>query len=296
MVMKTANKYPWLSVKTDAKEYLIPAYYDRILKEYRFGGKSDLELLKAVAIEISKTAEVVEFGSGTGRATKTVIDSIEHIERLTLVDLSKRMLARCKQRFSGLATVRYVASDTIDFLIATKKEYDFAFSLWSFSHSTHQTLSRLGMRAGTKKIRRAVEKFLTKNLRHGGSFFLIHFDSLSEEQKISIKQRRRTFSIFKNNTKQSPSKLLLDKILEHLRKRGVIDFTCKHYVGDPIQFHSLDEVLEYYLNFHMESHFNTSDSINKIIKELSADIEKCRDHDGVIKITPGCFVYNIVRR
>lgn len=290
------KKYRWLSVRANTKEYLNPAYYDRILKSYRFNSKSDLELLRDRIEHAPSARKFIEFGPGTGRATKIAIDYAKHMERITLVDLSKRMLARCRQKFSESKTLYYVASDTIDFLLAAKGRYDFAFSLWSFSHSTHQTLSRLGIKNGSQKIRLAVNKFLTNNLQPGGSFFLMHFDSLSEEQMISIKQRRHAFPIFKDSTRQSPSKLLIDDILKCLKARGVITFTCKRYKGDPLEFHSIDEALEYYLNFHMESHFNTSGSIDKIIEELSADIEKYRNRDGVIRITPGCFIYNIVRR
>ncbi len=50
-------------------------------------------------------------------------------------------------------------------------------------------------------------------MRSGASFFLIHFDSLSEEQKILMRQYRKFFPLFKSKIKQSPSKLILDEVL-----------------------------------------------------------------------------------
>ncbi len=42
--------------------------------------------------------------------------------------------------------------------------------------------------------------------------------------------------------KQSSEKLMQEKI---------VNFTCHHYIGKSIEFQSLDEALEYYMNFHM---------------------------------------------
>ena len=203
------------------------------------------------------------------------------------------MLAFCKQKFEGKDFFEYIQSDSVNFLASTQATYDFVFSLWSFSHSVHQNLSDLGMEKGGQKIKDALRKFLGKNLRPGGSFSLMHFDSLSPEQRISIKQRKRRYPIFADGEKQSPSKLLIDEILEVLKSEGVVEFTCAHYAGKPIEFISLNEALEYYTNFHMECHFNKSPDIAEIMAELSADIERHREGDGIIRIAPGCFMYDI---
>ena len=287
------EKYPWLSITMPREAYLKPDYYSHILKEYIFDGKSDLEFLKECAQKVREGAGVLELGPGNGRATETALDSIPHPEKFSLVDLSSQMLDYCKQKFAGKDFFEYITSDAVDFLASTKEAYDFVFSLWSFSHSVHQNLQDLGMEKGSQKVRDAISKFLTTNLKPGGSFFLIHFDSLSPEQRISIKQRKRAYPIFADNEKQSPSKLLIDEVLNDLKSKGLVEFTCTHYDGKPIEFASLDEALEYYTNFHMECHFNNSPDINEIMAELSADIEKCRDTDGVIRIMPGCFMYDI---
>jgi hypothetical protein len=70
---------------------------------------------------------------------------------------------------------------------------------------------------------------------------------------------------------------------------------CTHLVGLPIVFTGLDEALEYYLNFHMESVFNDSDELGEIVLELSADLLKYQQNDGTITIRPGCFIYKVKR-
>jgi phospholipid N-methyltransferase len=287
------KKYPWLSIAMPREAYLKPDYYGHILKEYIFDGRSDLEFLKERAGKIRDGASILELGPGNGRATEAALNAMAQPKKLTLVDLSSQMLEYCKKKFADRDFLDYIKSDAVDFLASTQETYDFVFSLWSFSHSVHQNLQDLGLEKGGEKIRDAITKFLRNNIQPGGSFFLIHFDSLSPEQRISIKQRRRAYPIFANNKQQSPSKLLIDEVLTNLKSQGLIDFTCTHYDGKPIEFASLNEALEYYTNFHMECHFNNSPDINEIMTELSADIEKCRDVDGVIRIMPGCFIYDI---
>lgn len=287
------DKYPWLSITILREAYLQPDYYGRILKEYIFAGKRDVEFLKERAEKVFKEAKVLELGPGNGRATEVALNSLSQPKQFTLVDLSSQMLEYCKRKFADKDFFDYITSDAVDFLASTQGAYDFVFSLWSFSHSVHQNLQDLGIEKGGQKVREAINKFLTKNLQPGGSFFLIHFDSLSPEQRISIKQRKRAYPIFTDNEKESPSKLLIDDVLNNLKSQGLIEFVVTHYDGKPIEFASLDEALEYYTNFHMECHFNNSPEINEIMAELSADIEKCRDEDGVIRIMPGCFMYDI---
>ena len=69
-----------------------------------------------------------------------------------------------------------------------------------------------------------------------------------------------------------------------------------HYIGKPLEFYSVDEALEYYLNFHMEPHFNESARVDEILRELTGDIEKHKDADDIMRITPGCFIYTIKRK
>jgi len=290
------KKYPWLGITTTLEKYIYPDYYDKILKPYVFNGKQDLDFLKESATQAKAPAKILELGPGSGRATQAVLEVVKNIERLTLVDLSGRMLEKCKAKFADKNFITYVNSDTMDFLLSAKESYDFIFSLWSFSHSVHQNLKKLGWEKGTQKIRRAISKMLIENLEREGSFFLIHFDSLSPEQRISIKQRKKDNFVFFDASKQSPSKLLIDELFGGLEKDGAISLTSTHYVGAPLEFYSLEQALEYYLNFHMESHFNQSKLIDDMLSELSSDIEKYRDKDGVIRITPGCFMYTVNKK
>ena len=289
------KKYPWMGITTKLEDYLEPGYYDRILREYVFAGKYDLEFLKDAAVRLKGDVKALELGPGTGRATDAFLRASGKVKQLTLVDLSQRMLESCRARFTNRGFISYVNSDSIDFLLADDGTYDFAYSLWSFSHSVHQNLQRLGLSDGRAKVRRAINKLLTENLTPGGSFFLIHFDSLSDEQRISIRQRSRDITIFENLEVQSPSKRLMDDLLQELKASGKVSFECRHYVGAPIRFPTPDTALEYYLNFHMELHFNESPKLPEIVEELEADIRKYQAEDGSVSIKPGCFIYSITR-
>ncbi len=294
---KLLQKYPWLSsTSISFEEYLKPAYYDKILKKYIFGGKDDLTILKEKLKKLSTVSNVLELGPGTGRATETLLNIASKIKKLTLVDLSEQMLQFCKKRFSDKNYISYVKSDSLDFLSRTKEYYDFVFSIWSFSHSVHQTLHRLGQEKGREKAKQNIAKFIKENLISGGTFFIMHFDSLSDEQIIALRQRARKYEFYRDRKIQSPSKILIDSILTELKNEKVVDFNCHHLIGESIEFKSLDEALEYYMNFHMESLFNNSGDVEQIIEELSYDIAKHKEADGVIRIKPACFVYEISRK
>src|SRR3989344_2666817 len=292
---KILQRYPWLSVTTTLEKYIEPDYYDKLLKRYIFDGKHDLDYLAQWGSEIPRDSTVIEFGPGTGRATATILEAAQSIN-LTLVDLSDRMIAACQARFAHKENMQYVVADTIDFLLSTKKRCDFDYSLWIFSLSVHQNLKSSGLEKGKIKVRRAIEKFLTDNLNKNGSFFLIHFDSLSPEQRISMKQRKKDNFVFNDNESQSPSKRLIDVLLAELKATGAIDFTCMHYIGKPLEFYSVDEALEYYLKFFAPAIANQSARVDEILRELTGDIEKHKDADDIIRITPGCFIYTIKRK
>src|SRR3989344_2417100 len=232
------KKYRWLSITTTLERYIDPDYYDKLLKRYIFEGKHDLDFFVEWAMQIPEGSDVIELGPGTGRVTAVALKTIRHLKHLTLVDLSDRMIARCRERFGDNRSMRYTISDTNDFLLATNDKYDFAYSLWAFSHSVHQTLNKFGFEKGVENVRAGVTKFLTENLKKDGSFFLIHFDSLSPEQRISMKQRRRDNFVFADDHLQSPSKRLLDELFTELHATGLIDFSCIRYAGEPLEFQS----------------------------------------------------------
>ncbi|MEJ0053794.1 MAG: class I SAM-dependent methyltransferase [bacterium] len=286
--------YRWLRVSPTGDGYIEPDYYDQLLRKYIFDGKEDTEYFREHLAKAPSHSAFLELGPGTGRATNILFASVPDIHSLTLVDLSSRMLSSCKQVFTRKECISYVVSDSIDFLLSVQSSYDYIYSLWSLSHSIHKNLEDLGKEDGKAKVREALLKMVRENLNRNGSLFLIHFDSSSPEQEISIRQRRRDSrdrKLFADVSKQSPSKEILDECLEELRRSGEICFECERHVGTALEFSSLDEALEYYLNFHMASYFNTSSSIDDILKELSQDLLEHQGSDGKIRIVPGCFIY-----
>ncbi|MFA6072356.1 MAG: hypothetical protein WC810_27660, partial [Janthinobacterium sp.] len=149
------------------------------------------------------------------------------------------------------------------------------------------------LRRGKKIIADALTKTISENMKVGSKLFLIHFDSLSDEQRILIRQWKKVFPIFKNDTKQSPSKLIVDGILENLERKKIVKYNGKHYLGKPIHYPSLDKALEIFMNFHMESFFNESPQCKQVIKELMSYLHKFEKSDGSLDIKPGCYIYTL---
>jgi len=210
-----------------------------------------------------------------------------------MVDLSDRMLSFCHKKFSKFKNIDFIKSDSVDFLKKDSNVYDVIFSLWSFSHSTHQILTRDGLSNGKKYIQYVIQKMIKKNMKKGSSFFLIHFDSMSDEQKILMQQWKKVYPIYSNINKQSPSKLLIDEILQSLKEQQLINLELTHHKGHEIIYSSIDEALEIFLNFHMESYFNESPLLPQVIDELTSYFKNFTDKNGILKIKPRCFIYKI---
>ncbi|MCR6473754.1 class I SAM-dependent methyltransferase [Bacillus safensis] len=288
--------YPWLNINTTVEEYVEASYYNRILKEYIFNNKTDLEYFKDwFSNNFHKNSSVLELGCGTGRVSELALELASDSHSLTLLDLSNQMLNFTQDKFKNHNHINYINSDSIDFLWETKKTYDLVYSLWSFSHSIHQILTANGFNKGKEYVQGGLNKFLKENLKRESSFFLIHFDSQSSEQKILINQWKKVFPIFDNHNQQSPSKLLIDEELNKLKEERVIDFTSSHFIGKPIVYASENEALETFMNFHMESYFNESELVLDIISELKNYFKNYTNDLGEISIPPGCFIYNIKR-
>lgn len=292
------ERYPWLSITTTVEEYVSPEYYGELLKDYVFGGKTDLEFFSTFLSRLtpSKDLEILELGCGSGRATNVLFDWLgEKSAPFHLVDLSNQMLDFSKNRFSNRQGGAYVQSDSVKFMEETDEKYDLAFSLWSFSHSVHQILTEKGPGKGTEYIQSVLNKFFRENMKSGSSFFLIHFDSLSDEQRILIQQWKKVFPTFEQNDVQSPSKLLIDEELAALEKEGAVLVDAQHHIGEEIVYTSEDEALEIFLNFHMESYFNESEILPEMIEELKTYFQQYTDSEGRVKIKPGCFIYQVNR-
>jgi SAM-dependent methyltransferase len=293
------KKYPWLKVTTTVEDYVAPKYYDRLLKDYTFLGKTDLQLFEEYLKNISnkKIINALELGCGSGRVTNVFLNHFKNVRNsLKMVDLSSRMLEFCHKKFKNFNNLDFVKSDSVEFLNKNRDIYDTIFSLWSFSHSTHQILIRDGIDEGKKYIQGVIKKMVDKNMIKGSSFFLIHFDSMSDEQKILMRQWKKVYSIYKNTNVQSPSKLLIDETFQLLEKQGIIKLELKYYVGEEIIYSSIEEALEIFLNFHMESYFNDNPTLlPQVMDELVDYFKDFTDTNGLIKIKPGCFLYTVTK-
>ncbi len=273
-----------------------PNYYDKLLKEYSFSGKTDLEIFIADLQDFSlkKDLNVLELGCGTGRGTEVILGNLD-MHKLTLVDLSKDMIEKTKERFGKYRNVEYVQSDTLNYLKNTNDKFDLAFSLWSYSHSVYQLIERVGLEKGLQEVRKIITKLFNENMKNGSRFFLIHSDWLSDEQKILIKQWGREVPNLYKYGKQGISKLTLDSVFEDLSKKRLINYTITHYQGDPIEYGSLEEALETFINFHLESYFNDTKYIYDVFSDLRDYLLKFQDKDGKVQVRPACFIYRCTK-
>lgn len=73
------EKYPWLGRTTTLEKYIEPDYYDKILRDYIFDEKHDTGFLREFSTKISNSSDILELGSGSGRATSVVLDAVKNI-------------------------------------------------------------------------------------------------------------------------------------------------------------------------------------------------------------------------
>lgn len=288
---KLVEQYPWLAKINTVEDYLSPEYYQHLLKPYTFGGVPDLSLLEKF-LHNKNFSKVLELGCGSGRASGIVVSKTP-IADYTFSDLSERMLEAAKQHLPQNSS--FVVSDAVEYMENTEDMYDFVYTLWSFSHSTHQHIHRLGIKKAEDYISFVMKKFIQENIVKDGSFFLIHFDSLSQEQSILMRQWKRAFPAFANIEKQSPSKQIIDKALMELDMKGDVTLSVTHLIGDAIHYKSENDLLETFMNFHLETYFNNSSLAESVIDDIKEQVSKYRNEDGSYDITPGCYVYSFVK-
>ncbi len=203
------------------------------------------------------------------------------------------MTTHSRQKYAGVSGIAVFESDLLNYLQASTKSYSAAFSLWGFSYSVHHHMNDMGIKAGRKYAEDVITKFITQNLRGGGSMFIVHPDILSDEQRTLKSLRQPTVSRTKD--KQSSSKRVLDSTLERLEKCGLVQADCTHLTGDPIRYTSVDEALEVFLNFHMHGSLNRSKRLFKAIDTLQREFARFREGNEVF-ISPGCFIYTVVSK
>lgn len=290
------EKYLWLNISHSAAEYIGSEYYNQLLKDYIFQGKSDLQHFCDYLKDLPFLGNVLELGAGNGRATKIFLKKCGY-KKLTLVDLSNSMLNGAKEGLLKKGkNIRYVQADIISYILKSREKFDFIYTLWSFSHSVHQHLDRLGLKRGRWMIKNTLKKMVTDNMHKGSHFYLVHFDSLSDEQRILLRQWKRKMPIFRYVNMQSPSKRYIDESLKEMEKDGIIRCKIAHYEGKAIKYNSTEEVLEIFMNFHLESLFNKKGKLtNLVLRDIERYLKKYHLLDGTICVKPGCFIYSITK-
>ncbi len=289
------QEYPWLNYHPETvTTYLPPDYYDTLLKRYTFGGRLDLDYFQDYLGRRlqPKQEDVLELGFGSGRATDLLVGSGIEFHSLDLVDLSTDMVARGREKYQHIPGVSIFESDILDYFQSTTRSYSAVFSLWGFSYSVHHHMNEIGIRDGAKLADSVITKFITQNLRRGGSMFIVHPDILSDEQRILKDLRQPTIS--KTKDKQSSSKRVLDSTLDRLEELGLVTADCTQLKGDPIRYSNTDEALEIFLNFHMHGYLNRSRRLPKAIDLLKSQFAQYQEGDEVL-ISPGCFIYEVTR-
>ena len=285
------KKYTWLKHTNSIEEYLPPKYYKQLLRPYRFNGVTDLQLLENF-LKDKRASNILELGCGSGRASDVAVSLIPRAT-YTFSDLSERMLETAKKNLPPKSS--FVTADAIEFMERTNDQYDLIYTLWSFSHSTHQHMHRLGIEKAGQYISTVIKKFIKENMKSGSLFFLIHFDSLSDEQRILMSQWKRIFPIFANTEQQSPSKKIIDQTLMALDNEGQITLSINHMHGDPIIYASENDMLETFMNFHLETYFNTSPIVTDVVEDIRSQTERYKNVDGTYIITPGCYIYTFIK-
>lgn len=289
------KRYPFLKITNSIEDYVEPTYYNKLLKPYIFSGVTDLELFRSYveAMEV-RPQNILELCSGSGRVSKVARDVFPDAS-FTLVDLSERMLGHMQKEFMD-TNVRFAKHDAINFLNSATEVYDFIYTLWGFSHSVHQHVHRVGADSAMRLVEKSLTKFIEKNIISGGKMYLVHFDSMSEEQSILMRQWRRVYKAFSNLDAQSPSKLMIDAVLSKLDNSNQIYLVQKHLLGDPIVYKDINELIEIFLNFHIETYFNNDCLLQVVIQDVQEQVEQYRQPDGSYLIRPGCYIYEITKK
>lgn len=277
------------------EDYLPPDYYIKLLKTYSFSGATDIEIFDNILKSLPFPHKAMEFGCGTGRGTKQFTQNYP-LSKLDILDLSSEMLEySCK----NYPIHNAILNDSLDYMQNCKENYDFCFSLWSFSHSVHQHLERFETeKQGKAYVHNILKKFIEQNLNNNSKFFIIHFDSQSDEQKILMKQWAKKSYVYNRGNKLSLSLEAIESSLESLKNENIISYEINHLQGDPIYYTSMEEALEIFLNFHLEGEFNDCDenNWNATVKEVQANLQNYVLDDKRLAIRPACYTILIKKK
>lgn len=289
--------HPWLrNFSGQVNQYISPEYYDRLLKPYVFGGHEDVGMFRDFLLgrTVVPNGDYLELGCGTGRGGNIFVQTVPAWRSLTMTDLSEHMIRHARNKWAGQPKIRFLQGDHLRVLSAATDKYHGLYSLWSLSHSFHQYMVELGLERATELIRDTMVRFIRDHLTPGAFFYLIHFDSCSDEQRLLMKHWSQDFPIFQLG-EQSPSKRLLDEICKDLEGSLITDLHVDHHIGEPIIYQTEEELLETMMNFHMETEYNRSVRLPEILAALRTDARQFSLAAGRYAIRPGCFIYNFTR-
>lgn len=287
------DRYPMLATTMENQaDYVAPDDYGRLLKPYAFGQKDDIRIFQEFLSTRKGISTALELGCGTGRATDAFLEVVEP-DQLKLLDLSPKMLGHVGKKYADREAIGFVRSDTLAYLKESPEQYDLIFSLWSFSHSVHQAMVQGDFEAARSTSKQSIRRMVLEMMKPGAGFFMIHVDSKSEEQTILFQQWAKQYPLFNDTSGQTPSKELLDEVFQELMDEGAIDFTVSHHTGEAIIYESLEELLDIFLNFHLESQFNDEEYAAQTIDEIIEYVEQFKNPDGSYSIKPGSFIYRV---
>lgn len=287
--------HPWLKwYEADFRNYISPAYYERLLPPYQFDGRSDLQLLQEFVSQSPSAGEmdILELGCGSGRATR-VLAAVESITSLTLVDISRRMLDRACATLGPSDPVSPVCADALSYVDTTNATFSTVVSMWSLSHSVHQHLLTDPTRDGF--VRRSLRRLIAEVLRPRGRLLVVHVDAASDEQRPLFELKREIYPLYAAHPDQSPSKRVLDEVLWQCSADGLGTFSCIRLLGDPIVYESVEQAMETYFNFHLATHWNRSAGLRSYLGRIETQLRTHLCESGEVAVRPGCFVYEFHR-
>jgi len=295
------RKPDWHRMKF-GKEYLSPKYYNKILKKYSTNDntREDVDILADFVRSCPGNANILELGCGSGRATQ-IIAKFAKYKKFVVTDLSKQMLNFVKKKQIAKIS-NYKNIDHIQFLLKTKERFDIVVSLWSLAHSIFPWYKQYGVSA-FNLIESAFTKFFIKNLNKNGRVFIIQTDGAGEEQILVKKSWFLGNKLLQKNNNleteyykdfQSPAIRILNSVFNKLVNLGVLDKDQTKSVrisGNEIEYESVDEALEIFMNFHLEGNFNGTECFDVVFNFLKNEFEKIITTKNKLAIGTGFWVY-----